>query len=412
MATHDPAHRPAPKPAVPRDTPESDSATIDVLFRDEAEFETARPRHARAIPPRERMLGIELIPILPSDAADAAAFPDELDFIDGRGTEPVAQTPQQLESYAAVPRAGVGERSPAVPRALAPRKRSSPLRITAIGIAALLVLGVAAGVSMLRRAPSVPAATSASAPPPVNRPDVLLPPAVRAESLGTTGATATPDHPVGPLPEPTEPATSTAPQPAPPAQEQTTRPAMEPRAYATAPAPEEPAAPAPPVVVPESPRPTPLAALPESTVASSPVAPPPPVAPAPVERAASAAPAGVERTTTPAPQPVVNEAAAIRVALSRFAAGYSDLDPAAVSAVWPSVDRAGLSRAFSTLDAQQVTFDKCDIQVSGSVGNATCVGTAMWLPKIGGQTRELARTWKFVLKNAAGAWQIVTSESR
>ena len=77
-----------------------------------------------------------------------------------------------------------------------------------------------------------------------------------------------------------------------------------------------------------------------------------------------------------------------------------------------SVDRAGLSRAFSTLDAQQVTFDKCDIQVSGSVGNATCVGTAMWLPKIGGQTRELARTWKFVLKNAAGAWQIVTSESR
>jgi len=409
MATHDPAHRSTPEPAIPRDRPESESAAIDVLFRDEAEFET-RPPRVRAIPARERMAGIEVevIPILPSDQADAAAFPDEVDFLEANTPAPVPHASQLAESYTAGPRAGAADTYTTIPRAIvagAPRRRSSSTMIAAIGVAAILVLAVAAGVGVLRRAPSV------SPPTPVNRPDVPLPSAVKAkaESLGTTGAVASPEQPVAPP----EPDPSTAARQAPMPMEQYTRPAMEPRAYATAPAAEEPIAAAPPVTVPDSPRPTPLA-LPESTVATSTIAPPPPAAPSAAEGTASAAPPVVERppTPAPAPQPVVNEAAAIRVALSRFAAGYSDLDPAAVSAVWPSVDRAGLSRAFSTLDAQQLTFDRCDIQVNGSVGNATCVGTAMWLPKIGGQTRELARTWKFVLKNGAGTWQIVTAESR
>jgi hypothetical protein len=109
----------------------------------------------------------------------------------------------------------------------------------------------------------------------------------------------------------------------------------------------------------------------------------------------------------------VNETTAVRVALAKYASAYSDLDAAAVAAVWPSVDRAGLRKAFSALDAQQVTFDHCDVQVSGAAGRATCVGSAMWRPKIGGgNAREQNRTWTFLLKNAGGSWQIVKSDAR
>jgi hypothetical protein len=103
----------------------------------------------------------------------------------------------------------------------------------------------------------------------------------------------------------------------------------------------------------------------------------------------------------------------VRAALAKYASGYTDLDAAAVKAVWPSVDQAGLRRAFSALDTQQVTFDRCDVQITGSTGRATCAGTAMWRPKIGGgSAREQNRTWNFVLKNAGGSWQIVNAEVR
>ena len=103
----------------------------------------------------------------------------------------------------------------------------------------------------------------------------------------------------------------------------------------------------------------------------------------------------------------------MRAALTKYANAYSDLDAAAVAAVWPSVDRVGLGKAFSALDAQQVTFDHCDVQVSGASGRATCVGNAMWRPKIGGgNAREQNRTWTFLLKNAGGSWQIVKSDAR
>jgi hypothetical protein len=59
-----------------------------------------------------------------------------------------------------------------------------------------------------------------------------------------------------------------------------------------------------------------------------------------------------------------------------------------------------------------VTFERCEIQVSGATGRATCVGKAMWLPKVGGKGHEQDRTWRFVLKNAGGAWHIVTADAR
>jgi hypothetical protein len=114
----------------------------------------------------------------------------------------------------------------------------------------------------------------------------------------------------------------------------------------------------------------------------------------------------------PPPEPV-SETAAVRATLAKYATAYTDLDAAAVRAIWPSVDQAGLRRAFSALDAQQVTFDRCDVQIAGAAGRATCAGTAMWRPKIGGgSAREQNRIWNFVLKNAGGSWQIVKAEVR
>jgi ketosteroid isomerase-like protein len=132
---------------------------------------------------------------------------------------------------------------------------------------------------------------------------------------------------------------------------------------------------------------------------------------APAVTSTPSRPPATEKPASP-PEPL-NETAAVRAALAKYANAYTDLDAAAVRAVWPSVDQAGLTRAFSALDAQQVTFDRCDVQVTGAAGRATCAGTTMWRPKIGGGgAREQNRTWNFVLKNAGGSWQIVKAEVR
>jgi len=143
MATHDPAHRSTPEPAIPRDRPESESPAIDVLFRDEAEFEMARPRHPRTVPARERMIGIEVVPILPSDQADAAAFPDEVDFLEERSPARVPHTPQLADSYPAGSLADAADRYTATPRAgvgHARRKHFSAATIAAIGVVVVWLL--------------------------------------------------------------------------------------------------------------------------------------------------------------------------------------------------------------------------------------------------------------------------------
>jgi hypothetical protein len=155
----------------------------------------------------------------------------------------------------------------------------------------------------------------------------------------------------------------------------------------------------------------PVAPAPREPAVEKPVPPAVPAGDAPVATSTATRPSVPEKAASPV-EPV-NEAAAVRAALTKYANAYTDLDAAAVRAVWPSVDQAGLRRAFSALDAQQVTFDRCDVQVTGAAGRATCAGTTMWRPKIGGgSAREQNRTWNFVLKNAGGSWQIVKAEVR
>lgn len=111
------------------------------------------------------------------------------------------------------------------------------------------------------------------------------------------------------------------------------------------------------------------------------------------------------------PEPaVVAEDAAVRGVLIRYATAYSHLDAGAAQEVWPAVNRSALSRAFDGLASQQVSLDRCAIDVRGITAHATCAGSATWSPKIGnGGIKTEPRNWTFQLAKAGQDWQIVSA---
>ena len=174
-----------------------------------------------------------------------------------------------------------------------------------------------------------------------------------------------------------------------------------------------------------------LASAPAPAVAAPPVA-APPVSPALANLAPVAPPPAPVSTPPPAPEatgtsgtasastgtagaavpPRIDESARVRAVLSVYEAAYSKLDAAAARAVWPTVDQRALANAFSGLEAQRVSLERCDVAVTGPSARAECVGTASWTPKVGGGGRTAARRWVFDLRNASGNWQIVRAEAR
>lgn len=371
----------------------------DALFQDEEELNAAAPRHGLARSHKWKP-EIEVIPILPSDQQDVPFFPEEVN----------AKRPVQVRQAQA--RSGIEPTGPqSAIRNTAGQSRRS-IRINRVAGAALSFVVVAVLVGMLRHT------ASGSRPVPVSHPDVFVPQPTSSQSLGTPGTAASKEPPV-----PASVLDTRTPNEAslsasggierPPAEREQGAPqSVAAGSYADSVASgslfvkSDPAAEMPPVV-----------ALPETPVGDTIGPPRPPVALPSGEGMALRSPAAGPPEPVAPPRPSitsqpVDETAAVRVALSRYVNGYSDLDASAVSAVWPSVDRVGLTKAFSALDAQQITFERCDIQVSGATGRATCVGTGMWLPKVGGKWHEQSRTWKFVLQSAAAGWQIVTAEVR
>ena len=97
----------------------------------------------------------------------------------------------------------------------------------------------------------------------------------------------------------------------------------------------------------------------------------------------------------------------VRSTLQQYRAAYESLDAHSAQAVWPSVDAAALSRAFSGLQSQRLMFDDCQVQVRGAVGHATCRGTAVYVPRVGSRDphRE-PRVWTFDLRKIGENWQI------
>jgi hypothetical protein len=135
-------------------------------------------------------------------------------------------------------------------------------------------------------------------------------------------------------------------------------------------------------------------------------------------------PVSVTAPIPPAPLPATTASAAgsaialrsdnTRVAqvLNQYARAYDRLDPDAARAVWPTVDERALTRAFASLASQDVSFDRCDIDVKGNLASASCRGTASYIGKIGsGQARTEARQWSFELKLHGDEWKIEKAQA-
>ena len=273
-------------------------------------------------------------------------------------------------------------------------------------------------VEETQEAPEATATTGDSAP------GVAAPSAPQAEAAGPRDEAPTPARPE-PAPRVEPPAARTeppppAPRPSPPI-ETRTAPAAETRAAARpASAPALPAAGTapPPVPTPERVQ-TELPVQADSTLASalpagSPAAVPPPPVAAP---RASASPPPAAAAPEPPGAGAVAPAAVppdrlVRAALGRYETAYSRLDANAAGAVWPSVDRRALARAFDGLSAQRIDLGSCEVRVNGPSAQADCAGRASWTPKVGSGTQTASRRWRFDLKSDRGEWVIVQATVR
>jgi hypothetical protein len=102
-----------------------------------------------------------------------------------------------------------------------------------------------------------------------------------------------------------------------------------------------------------------------------------------------------------------DESALVQKALQRYRLAYEELDAQSAQTVWPAVNQAALARAFDGLDSQTLTFDACDIRVSGDAATATCQGSARYVPKVGSREPRIEpRVWNFTLRKNGGEWKI------
>jgi hypothetical protein len=108
----------------------------------------------------------------------------------------------------------------------------------------------------------------------------------------------------------------------------------------------------------------------------------------------------------------VSENTRVTAVLNQYATAYGQLNASAVRSIWPSVDERALARAFSDLSSQSMSFDRCDVNVTGPTAHASCRGRASYVVKIGSQERHNEpRTVRFDLKQDGDAWKIVKAET-
>jgi hypothetical protein len=94
-------------------------------------------------------------------------------------------------------------------------------------------------------------------------------------------------------------------------------------------------------------------------------------------------------------------------ALQRYRRAYGRLNVQSAEAVYPTVNRVALARAFDSLESQSLTFDSCDIEVRGVLARAICHGTTHYVPKVGSRyPRTEPLVWSFELRKGEGDWTI------
>ena len=99
--------------------------------------------------------------------------------------------------------------------------------------------------------------------------------------------------------------------------------------------------------------------------------------------------------------------ASIRSLLRRYVEAYDHRDVETAAALWPTLDRDALTRAFAGLDRQDLHFDRCDIDAAESRGSAVCVGTMRYIPSVGPAIeKEDPISWTFDLARSGEDWRI------
>lgn len=103
----------------------------------------------------------------------------------------------------------------------------------------------------------------------------------------------------------------------------------------------------------------------------------------------------------------------IENAISRYRRAFNSLDAHAAREVWPTVDQRTLTRAFERLEAQNVSFDRCQIEVNNERAEARCSGTARYVPRVGSrEPRVDRREWRFSLVKKSDEWLIGAVDAR
>jgi len=141
----------------------------------------------------------------------------------------------------------------------------------------------------------------------------------------------------------------------------------------------------------------------------------PPVSALPVNAApATAVPAtaAIDASANPPVNPPSAEAP-IRAVLDAYRLAYDHRDADAVADVWPGANTKALSKAFEQLEEQSLQFDSCAIHATGPVAEASCTGTALYIPSVGKRTEHVdARKWNFQFRQVKGVWVITSATSR
>jgi len=146
----------------------------------------------------------------------------------------------------------------------------------------------------------------------------------------------------------------------------------------------------------------------------------PPVDRAPLILSSPAREPVASPVATPAPAPApppplspeARDKAAVESVVERYRLAFSTLN-SGVSDFWPGVPSRALDKAFNDLDQQRFEFDQCRVQLNGAQADATCTGTATFVPKVGNKTpRTQPRQWSFRLVRAGNRWIIDSVQTR
>ena len=164
----------------------------------------------------------------------------------------------------------------------------------------------------------------------------------------------------------------------------------------------EPERPAPPVEAPPPvattttipPRPEPVEIRPESEPVRNVPAPP---------AATTTVPAA------PPPPPVVPDRRLIENTLAALARGYSTQDPAAIAAVFPSVDRKALQASFADMRELEMRIDVRDVQVDGNTAVVRSTVHQRFRGRVGGE-RNTSRETEFRLRRSGSGWIIASRQ--